>query len=210
MYNTITTLNIWNNHVGHCSITIAFYCKSTVAKIFEILGIPVFNADMEAKKLMEQNLEIRSAVQKQFGPETYTGGKLNRSILSAQVFSNPYLLDKLNSIVHPITIEYANSWGNRQTSPYVIKEAALVFEAGSGANLAYIVGVYAPKALRIHRVMQRDQFTREQVIDRMNRQISEEIKMKLCDYILVNDEQQLLTPQVLQLHETFLRLAGQQ
>ena len=184
--------------------------KSTVAKIFEILGIPVFNADMEAKKLMEDNLEIRSAVQAQFGPETYTGGKLNRSILSAQVFSNPYLLDKLNSIVHPITIEYANGWANRQTSPYVIKEAALIFEAGSGANLAYIVGVYAPKALRIHRVMQRDQFTREQVIDRMNRQISDEIKMKLCDYVLVNNEQQLLTPQVLQLHETFLRLAGQQ
>ena len=184
--------------------------KSTVAKIFEILGIPVFNADMEAKKLMEENLEIRSAVQVQFGHETYTDGKLNRSILSAQVFSNPYLLDKLNSIVHPITIEYANSWANRQTSPYVIKEAALIFEAGSGANLAYIVGVYAPKALRIHRVMQRDQFTREQVIDRMNRQISDEIKMKLCDYVLVNNEQQLLTPQVLQLHETFLRLAGQQ
>ncbi len=184
--------------------------KSTVAKIFEILGIPVFNADMEAKKLMEENLDIRSAVQKQFGNETYTDGKLNRSILSAQVFSNPYLLDKLNAIVHPITIEYANGWANRQTSPYVIKEAALIFEAGSGANLAYIVGVYAPKALRIHRVMQRDQFTREQVIDRMNRQISEEIKMKLCDYVLVNNEQQLLTPQVLQLHETFLRLAGQQ
>lgn len=184
--------------------------KSTVAKIFEVLGIPVFNADLQAKQLMEENLDIRSAIQTQFGPETYTDGKLNKSILSAKVFSNSYLLDRLNSIVHPITIAYANSWAKRQTSPYVIKEAALIFEAGSGANLQYVVGVYAPKALRIHRVMQRDQFTREQVIERMNRQIKEEIKMKLCDYVLINDEQELLTPQVLQLHKTFLTLAGQQ
>ena len=181
--------------------------KSTVAKIFETLGIPVFNADLEAKKLMEANMDIRSAVQAAFGAETYTDGKLNRSILSAKVFSNPYLLNKLNAIVHPITIAHAKEWASSRQSPYVIKEAALIFEAGSGANLQYIVGVYAPKALRINRVMQRDQFTREQVIERMNRQIDEEIKMKLCDYVLVNDEQQLLIPQVLQLHETFLKLA---
>lgn len=183
--------------------------KSTVAKIFEVLGIPVFNADIEAKKLMEENPDIRAAVQGQFGQKTYTDGKLNRGILSAKVFSDPYLLDKLNAIVHPITIAYASTWANKQSSPYVIKEAALIFEAGSGANLQYVVGVYAPKALRIHRVIQRDQYTREQVTERMNRQIDEELKMKLCDYVLVNDEQQLLTPQVLQLHKTFLRLAEQ-
>lgn len=182
--------------------------KSTVAKIFEVLGIPVFNADMEAKKLMEENLDIRAAVQAEFGQETYAEGKLNRAMLSAQVFSNPYLLDKLNAIVHPITIAFAATWANRQTSPYVIKEAAIIFESGSGANLQYVVGVYAPSALRIHRVMQRDQYTREQVIERMNRQIDEDLKMKLCDYVLFNDEQQLLTPQVLQLHRTFLHLAG--
>lgn len=182
--------------------------KSTVAKIFEVLGIPVFNADMEAKKLMEENLDIRAAVQAEFGQETYAEGKLNRAMLSAQVFSNPYLLDKLNAIVHPITIAFAATWANRQTSPYVIKEAAIIFESGSGANLQYVVGVYAPSALRIHRVMQRDQYTREQVIERMNRQIDEDLKMKLCDYVLFNDEQQLLTPQVLQLHSTFLHLAG--
>lgn len=182
--------------------------KSTVAKIFEVLGIPVFNADMEAKKLMEENLDIRAAVQAEFGQETYAEGKLNRAMLSAQVFSNPYLLDKLNAIVHPITIAFAATWANSQTSPYVIKEAAIIFESGSGANLQYVVGVYAPSALRIHRVMQRDQYTREQVIERMNRQIDEDLKMKLCDYVLFNDEQQLLTPQVLQLHSTFLHLAG--
>ena len=182
--------------------------KSTVAKIFEVLGIPVFNADMEAKKLMEENLDIRAAVQAEFGQETYAEGKLNRAMLSAQVFSNPYLLDKLNAIVHPITIAFAATWANRQTSPYVIKEAAIIFESGSGANLQYVVGVYAPSALRIHRVMQRDQYARQQVIERMNRQIDEDLKMKLCDYVLFNDEQQLLTPQVLQLHSTFLHLAG--
>lgn len=184
--------------------------KSTVAKIFEVLGIPVFNADMEAKKLMEENLEIRAAVQAEFGQETYANGKLNRAMLSSRVFSNPYLLDKLNAIVHPITIAYAATWATRQTSPYVIKEAALIFEAGSGASLQYVVGVFAPKVLRIHRVMQRDQYTRQQVMERMNRQINEDLKMKLCDYVLVNDEQQLLTPQVLHLHKNFLQLAAQQ
>jgi dephospho-CoA kinase len=92
----------------------------------------------------------------------------------------------------------------QQTTPYVIKEAALLFEAGAAAHLDYVIGVYAPQHIRIKRVMDRDKVTREQVLARMNRQINEEIKMKLCDFVLVNDEQQLLIPQVLRLHEKFI------
>jgi dephospho-CoA kinase len=112
----------------------------------------------------------------------------------------------LNSLVHPVTIRDAENWMNKQTSVYVIKEAALFFETGSTENLDYIIGVYAPQTLRIRRVMDRDSSKREDVLKRMNRQINEEIKMKLCDFVITNDELHLVIPQVLELHEKFLSL----
>lgn len=181
--------------------------KSTVAGIFKVLGIPVFDADLEAKKLMELDEEVREAVQKEFGEHTYTAGKLNRPVLAAIVFGDAYLLEKLNAIVHPATIAAAENWMKKQTAPYVIKEAALMFESGSAANLDYVIGVFAPKHIRISRVMERDKTSREQVIERMNRQINEEIKLRLCDAVLTNDEQQLLIPQVLKLHEKFIEMS---
>lgn len=179
--------------------------KSTVAGIFNVLGIPVFDADSEAKKIMQTDEALSKAIQKEFGEHTYTVGKLNRTALANIVFGDPYRLAKLNAIVHPATIAAAVTWMKQQTTPYVIKEAALMFEAGSAAGLDYIVGVYAPRHVRINRVMNRDDVSREKVLERMNRQINEEIKMRLCDFVVVNDEQQLLIPQVTKLHERFLR-----
>ena len=92
----------------------------------------------------------------------------------------------------------------QQKAPYAIKEAALIFESGSQAQLDKVIGVYAPAAIRINRVMQRDNATREEVISRMNKQINEEIKMRLCDYVVVNDEQELLIPQVVELHKKLM------
>ena len=177
--------------------------KSTVAAIFSVLGIPVFDADSQARLLMEGE-EIRTAVQQQFGKETYTDGKLNRKVLADIVFADRFKLELLNAIVHPVTIAAAEKWILQQKAPYVIKEAALLFEAGSAGSLDIIIGVYAHKALSIQRVMQRDNVTRENVLARINRQIDDTIKMKLCDFVLVNNEQQLLTQQVLKLHETLL------
>jgi dephospho-CoA kinase len=113
----------------------------------------------------------------------------------------------LNSIVHPATIAASIEWASTQNAPYVIKEAALFFESGSSEGLDGIIGVYAPNALRIQRVMNRDNVSREQVIQRMNHQIDESLKMKLCDWVITNDEQELLIPQVIQLHEKLLGLA---
>ena len=110
----------------------------------------------------------------------------------------------MNALIHPRTIEAANKWMQQQTKPYVIKEAALMFEAGASTNLDYIIGVYAPQYLRINRVMKRDMFTKEQVLERINNQIDETIKMKLCDFVIVNDEQQAVLPQVINLHKKFL------
>lgn len=178
--------------------------KTAVATIFKVLGIPVFDADKEAKLLMHSNKELCLRIQNAFGALSYVNGKLNRAHLANIVFNDPAKLKELNALVHPVTIDAANSWMTAQTTPYIIKEAALMFESGSSANLDYVIGVYAPQHMRIKRVMDRDNVTREQVLSRMIYQIGEGIKMKLCDFVLVNDEQQLLIPQVLKLHYKFL------
>jgi dephospho-CoA kinase len=180
--------------------------KSTVAKIFETLGIPVYYADEAARTLMNTDSDVINAVIKNFGKESYKNGKLNRSYIASIVFSNAHKLDLLNSITHPATIAHAKKWMQQQNAPYTIKEAALIFEAGSSEGLDYVIGVYAPQTLRLKRVMDRDQTTREEVLKRMNRQINEEMKMKLCDFVIKNDEQHLVIPQVMALHEKFLSM----
>ena len=181
--------------------------KSTVAKLFEVLGIPVYYADDAAKQLMNENEVLKQQVQKEFGNEAYTNGKLNRKYIADIVFTNPEKLELLNSIVHPATLKDAEEWMNKQTTPYTIKEAALIFESGAQEQLDYVIGVYAPTPLRIQRTMQRDNISREEVIARMNKQIDETIKMRLCDFVITNDEQELLIPQVLTLHQNLIKQA---
>jgi dephospho-CoA kinase len=181
--------------------------KSTVAQIFEVLGIPVYYADIEAKRLMNRDAELKNSIIKNFGEDAYKDGLLNRAYISSIVFKDHAKLDLLNSIVHPATIKDGESWMKKlETStlhsvPYAIHEAALIFEAGVAQGLDFVIGVYAPLPLRIKRVMERDKVTKEEVLKRMNRQIDEETKMKLCDFVITNDEQQLVTTQVLNLHE---------
>jgi dephospho-CoA kinase len=182
--------------------------KTTIAKIFELLGVPVYYADETAKKLYHTNKELMEGLKNYFGEEVYINGELNRSKLAAIVFNDPAKLQLLNSLVHPLTIKDAEEWMKKQTTPYIIKEAALLFEAGSANGLDFIIGVSAPQHLRIKRIMERDQATREQVLTRMQRQMDEEIKMMLCDFVIRNDEQELVIPQVLQLHERFLKMAS--
>lgn len=183
--------------------------KSTVSNIFKILGIPVFDADSEAKKLMEDNEIVKQQLIEEFGEAVFTEGKLNRKYLSSIVFVDAYKLEKLNAIVHPAAIEAGLNWAAKQTTPYIIKEAALMFEAGSAAGLDFVIGVHAPQALRLQRVMHRDNVGRHDVLNRMSKQINETIKMRLCDFVVVNDEQQLLIPQVLKLHEHFIAAEAQ-
>ncbi len=182
--------------------------KTTISGIFQVLGIPVFDADAEARKIMENNPELRNAIIEKFGPSVYPDNiHLDRKALAAIVFKDAFQLEVLNSLVHPHAIAEAENWAEKQKAPYVVKEAALFFEAGSVIGIDYMIGVYAPKHLRIYRVMQRDGSTREEVLARMQRQIQEEIKMRLCDFVIINDDQQLLIPQVLKLHEQFLKEA---
>lgn len=184
--------------------------KSTVAKVFEVLGIPVYYADDAAKRLMNEDEALKQQLIQRFGAETYVDGKLNRQHIAALVFNNKEQLELLNSFVHPATIVDAQQWFAKQTAPYVIKEAALLFESGTAEGLDKIIGVQAPETIRLKRVMDRDGVTAEEVKRRMNNQIEETIKMRLCDFIINNNEQQAVLPQVLQLHEQLLELSLKQ
>jgi dephospho-CoA kinase len=180
--------------------------KSTVAAVFATLGIPVYQADDAAKRLMNEDPSLQAALKKHFGEAAYTNGLLNRAYLAAEVFNDKEKLALLNSIVHPVTIADGENWMAAQTGPYAIKEAAIIFETGSQRWLDYIIGVYAPVTLRIHRSMKRDHISREEVDARMNRQMDDVIKMKLCNAVITNDEQQAVIPQVMKIHEHLLGL----
>jgi dephospho-CoA kinase len=182
--------------------------KTTVAKIFETLGIPVYYADDRAKAIMNEDEGLRKQIIQHFGADSYVDGRLNRSHIAAQVFNNAGRLALLNSIVHPVTIADADKWMRLQQTPYAIKEAALIFESNAYKQLDYVIGVTAPAGMRIKRVMQRDNISEEKVLERMSKQMDEEKKMKLCDFVIYNDETQLLIPQVITLHEKLMALAG--
>lgn len=179
--------------------------KSFVSKIFQTMGIPFYDADKEAKKIMATNVDIKNALIEAFGQQTYfDDGTLNRKWLSSQVFDNEKNLQLLNAIVHPIVIKAAEDWGNAQVTIYCLKEAALLFESGSYKSLDATILVTAPLELRIERVMQRDGVTRDAVLDRIKNQMPEEEKMKMADYIIVNDEVKALLPQILKIHQNIV------
>ena len=184
--------------------------KSTIARIFEILGIPVYYADAAAKRLMNTDPALREEIIAAFGAEAYTGGQLNRQYLAQQVFHDEKKLARLNSLVHPATIHDAEKWIVAQTSPYTVKEAALIFESGSDKLLDYVIGVSAPQELRIQRTMQRDHISREEVLKRIHQQMDEKLKMEQCNFIVYNDEEQPVLPQVIALHRQLLELAKEQ
>jgi dephospho-CoA kinase len=183
--------------------------KSTVARILETLGIPVYYADDAAKQIMNTDLGLRKEIQAHFGDAAYADGQLDRKYLAGIVFNDPEKLSLLNSLIHPVTIRHSEQWFCRQSAPYAVREAALLFESGASENLDFIIGVYAPKQLRLQRVIKRDGLTTEEIQKRMSRQINEEMKMKLCDAVIRNDEQQLVIPQVMEIHRLLLEKSGE-
>jgi dephospho-CoA kinase len=181
--------------------------KSTVAGIFKVLGVPVFDADATAKNILNTDSVLREQIAATFGSETYKNGLLDKKYLATLVFNNPDQLAKLNALVHPATIEAANIWAKHceeQGSPYILKEAALLFEAGTNVGLDFIIGVTAPVEMRIARVMERDHVTREEVLKRMQHQLDDTEKMKRCNFVIDNNEVSLVIPQVLALHARFI------
>ena len=183
--------------------------KTTVSKIFELLGVPIFYADDAAKGVMVTDTVLISAIKDAFGGQSYfDDGTLNREHIAAIVFNNSIELEKLNSLVHPAVFRAFDVWVKQFSGvPYVIKEAALLFESDSYKMCDYTTMVQSPLETRIKRVMQRDGLSREEVEKRNSNQFSEEKKTKLANYIIKNDELQLVIPQVLELHKLFLSLS---
>lgn len=184
--------------------------KTTVSKMFEILGIPVFYADIAAKNIMTDDQELVADIKKTFGDEAYfADGSLNRKYIANIVFNDDTELAKLNGLTHPAVFRAFDNWvAGIKNAPYVIKEAALLFESTSYKMCDYSLLVTAPLELRIERVTQRDSITVAEVQAREAKQFAQEKKRELADYIIENDETQLLIPQVLVLHETFLQLSA--
>jgi dephospho-CoA kinase len=178
--------------------------KSLVAKIFACLGVPVFNADDASKFLLATNNDIQLKVIELLGNEAFENGKPNKTFIANAVFSNAAKLAGLNAILHPAVISYGEAWMSQQTAPYAIKEAAILFESNSHKNLDAIIGVNATEALRIQRAMQRDNATEDAIKSRIVKQMNEDEKMKLCTYVINNDEVEALIPQVLKLHKELM------
>ncbi|MEZ4907912.1 MAG: dephospho-CoA kinase [Saprospiraceae bacterium] len=185
--------------------------KTTVSKIFEAMGIPVYNADSKAKYLMTSDEELIDNIKKLLGENSYfDNGELNRKYISDIIFNDKPLLDKMNNIVHPAVQQNFIKWSNEQTSPYVIKEAAILFESGSYKDLDFIILVTAPIELRIERVCKRDNITNEKVQERINNQMPDSQKIKLSDFIIINDGKHSLINQIMEVHKQILKLSGQE
>ncbi|EPA00075.1 Dephospho-CoA kinase [Indibacter alkaliphilus LW1] len=177
--------------------------KTTVSKIFSILGIPIYYADDRAKWLMANNLDLIQKIKENFGEESYTeNGELNRKYLAEKVFSDPENTTIINALVHPAVGADFENWATSQNSPYILKEAALLFETGSYKQLDKIINVSAPLKLRISRVMARDpQRDEKQINAIIDKQMPDEEKNKKADFIIKNGENKLLIPQVLKIHQ---------
>jgi dephospho-CoA kinase len=174
--------------------------KSTICKVFKTLGVPVFEADLHAKKLINSNNEIRDGLQQLFGNNIYDENNLlNRSMLANLIFNDDNLLQKVNNLMHPAVRNDFIQWVEKQNSDYVIHEAAILFESGFYKMMDFTVLVSAPKEMRIKRVVERDNIKAEMVESRIKKQWPDEEKRKLASLELVNDNKTLLIPKILEI-----------
>ncbi len=183
--------------------------KTTVCKVFETLGIPVFYADTVAKQIMTTDAILIDGIKVAFGEASYfEDGKLHNKHIADIVFNNPKQLEKLNALVHPAVFRAFDEWDAKlpKDTPYSLKEAALLFESGSYQMCNKIILVTSPHALKIERVTQRDQVTEVQVLNRMDKQFSDKQKLKIADFVIANDEKRSIILQVIALHQQFLAM----
>lgn len=173
--------------------------KTTVSRVFSQLGIPIYEADKEARKLMENHPDIIGALIDNYGKDIYIDKKLNREKLAGIIFEDKDELKKINGIVHPVVREDFERWSKLQQSAYVIEEAAILYESGSDSQVDFVIAVTAPEKTRIERVMKRDNITSEQVRARINNQLPEETKVAWANFVIYNDNEQLIIPQVIKI-----------
>lgn len=185
--------------------------KTFIAGIFEALGVPVFYADSQAHRLMHEDEHLRLQIQQQFGQDLYTHGTLNRPALAKIVFNHPQKLQTLNAIVHPTVHRAFEAWCEKQQPlqvPYVLEEAAILFESGAHNHMDRVVTIAAPEDLRIKRVQMRDNISKQQVVARIHNQWTEEQRNKQADYSIQNDGKHLVLPQIVSIDTKLRRFYG--
>ena len=180
--------------------------KTTVAKLFYKLGVPIYVSDIEAKHLMVNNVKLIESIKKLLGEESYIEGKLNRSYISHQVFNNKVLLSALNDLVHPIVAKDFKEWYAVQEFPYVIKESAILFETKGDKDCDLVITVTAPLEERINRVVKRDDVEEKQVKSRIDNQISDEEKMKQSQFVIHNITLSKTKKEIFKIHKRILKL----
>ena len=206
-YTSIRTMSTNERYILKVGITGGIGSgKTTVCKVFETLGIPVYYADWHARQLMVSAPRLVAGVKALFGPDAYLeDGALNRPFIAKQVFNNDKKLQQLNQLVHPAVAEDADRWHHAQENvPYTLKEAALLFESGNNKQLDKVITIFVFLVLRIQRVMARDQVAAEDVRARMDKQMPEEEKVKLADYVIHNDGNHSLVRQVWDIHRELI------
>ncbi len=178
--------------------------KTSVCRVFSVLGIPVFSADPEARRIMNNHPDIIEGINRIAGKNMYAEGRLNSNELASLIFNNEELLGKVNGLVHPLVFRYFLEWTDNQNSPYVIMEAAILFESGAASLVDRVAVVVAPVEERILRVTMRNNLTREQVMERIKNQMDDETRIKMADYIINNSEDEMIIPAVLRIHDDIL------
>ncbi|MBR9997826.1 MAG: dephospho-CoA kinase [Cyclobacteriaceae bacterium] len=182
--------------------------KTLISLIFKNLGIPVYYADERARYLMNHDDNIAGKIREMFGTEAFLNGTLNRKYLAREVFSQAEKLEQLNRLVHPAVNRDYREWVSRQkNNPYCLKEAALLFETGSYRDLDQTILVYAPEHIRINRILMRDPYRLKEDVETIIRnQMDDEDKKKLADFIIFNDDDRLVIPQVLKIHKMLVSM----
>lgn len=178
--------------------------KTSVCKVFNVLGIPVFSADYDAKEIMDTNPDIIRSINFLTGTDLYLEGSLDRSKLASLIFKDKFLLEKINLLIHPVVFDNFKTWVTKQVTPYVIMEAAILIESGASILVDRIVTVIAPVEERIERVIKRNKLSRDQVMDRIHNQITDESRLKISDYVISNSENDMIIPAILKIHEDIL------
>ncbi|NND04784.1 MAG: dephospho-CoA kinase [Saprospiraceae bacterium] len=182
--------------------------KTLVASIFSILQVPIYNADIRAKEIMETNESIKVEIKDILGPSSYMAkGHLNRTFVAEKIFNDRFLLAKVNGVVHPHVAADYKRWHTKQASPYALEEAALLYESGAYLHLDAVIHVEADQTIRIERVMQRDGIQSDQVIERMENQWPDERRKMMADFIIYNDGKRALIPQVMLLHKRIIGMS---
>lgn len=184
--------------------------KTSVCRVFNVLGIPVFSADSEARKIMTGNQRVIDGINEIAGRNIYSSGILDSSSLAELIFNNQEALARVNTLVHPEVFAAFEEWSRVQVSPYVIMEAAILFESGAENRVDRIATVVAPVEERIERVTRRNLLTREQVIDRIRNQMDDETRIQRSDYIIYNSENDMIIPEILRINEDILNHTSNQ